>query len=250
MQRQRAWRETQARRFGFPPSHECCNATAWTWRRAAASYRAQAAFYRPLVAQADEDYFAALYRFRRKEWLDRTDPPQLLAPPVWRLKLGEELRHVPPVLDTCAACRRLTEQVGWAGWSAGVEVGWVGAEGGWIAMNRQWQSVFHVLRTAGLLARRGSLVALPGPCLALASQPNIPAIPLPQLEQEEQRLQAWSVELAEGYRRRALLAAPIATNTCPGSSVALLAAAAELPQTAAQQTAGTAAGRDSEAEVP
>ena len=52
--------------------------------------------------------------------------------------------------------------------------------------------------------------------------------PLPQLEQEEQRLQAWAAELAEGYRHRALLAAdPGATNTRAGSSTALPRAAAE-----------------------
>jgi hypothetical protein len=42
-------------------------------------------------------------------------PARLLAPPIWRLELPDELRHPPPVLDICAACRRLTEQVGWDG---------------------------------------------------------------------------------------------------------------------------------------
>ena len=66
---------------------------------------------------------------------------------------------------------------------------------------------FH---TAWLLSRHASPIASSGPApapLALTSQPNHPANPLPQLEHEEQRLQAWAAELAEGYRHSALRAA-------------------------------------------
>ena len=81
----------------------CCGASARVQGRAAASYRAQAAFYRALQMQAREE-MAALYEGRPAalKWLATFD---LQLPVEW-------VQHPPDRLDMCRSCATLIEKVG------------------------------------------------------------------------------------------------------------------------------------------
>jgi hypothetical protein len=112
----------------------CCKASAQVQGRAAASYRAVAAFYRGMKTQAWEEG-DALYEGR---------PAALKSLATLELQLPVEwVEHPPDRLDMCSACAKLVEQVG------GRAGGWVRGRAPADRAARQWQADCVVVPCGG-----------------------------------------------------------------------------------------------------